>query len=413
MELIFLDPGLIGKGGHSYNLAKIIGETLSRRNIPHRVFGMRALDPPIAAELGATPHFSRSLYECAELSPLAQGLQRLAAVLRLRDGLSSPHSEPRTWKLINEAFEDDLARLPQEIWDPANVVALPAITQNQLAGLVRFLRAKRRRAIAPVVCHLMFPPTYVPWAQVSRLGANYYRQAFALAEEMTGRSLFFTTENKAMQALFRREFGVSTKILPLPFGAPLAARERPHDGKVRLGFLGDSRCDKGFHLLPEAIALCQAATSDAEFLVQIHHGGWEQRAVAAERALRTFRGVRLAEGVLTAGGYQDLMREADIMLLPYDPQIFGLRGSGVFTEAVAAGLPLIASEGTFAAASIESEDAEGEIFAPYTGEALAGAILRLLARLASAQAQAKARALAFARAHSGEAFADVLLAHAR
>src|SRR5438477_12385518 len=118
MELIFLDGGLVGKGGHSYNLAKILSETLSRRNLRYRLFGTRALDLSIAAEIGAIPHFTRSLYECADLTPFEQRLQGLAAILRRNSAKPSPRSEPKTWKVINQAFERYLISLPQDVWHP-------------------------------------------------------------------------------------------------------------------------------------------------------------------------------------------------------------------------------------------------------------------------------------------------------
>ena len=102
----------------------------------------------------------------------------------------------------------------------------------------------------------------------------------------------------------------------------------------------------------------------------------------------------------------------DAMLLPYDPVLFGLRGSGIFTQSVAAGRPVIASAGTFAGASIASGKAEGEVFSPQDSAALAAAIMRLCSRLADSHARAAKLAKAFAHTHSAEAYVDVLLAHA-
>lgn len=413
MELIVLDNGLIGKSGHSYNLAKIVSETLSRRNLPHRIFGMCGLDPSIAEETGAIPHFSRSLYECADLTPFELQLRRLAAIVRAKPAPSSRRSEAKTCKIINQAFEKDLLSLPKDVWNPDNLVALPAITQNQIFGLVRFLLSREQQGLPAVVCHLMFPPSWLPWANASLLGEKFYSDAFGLAAGLIGRHLYFTAENEAMQDLFSRKFGIGPKILPLPFGAPGLKKADQSGGTVRLGFLGDSRCEKGFHLLPAAIELCQREGLDVEYIVQIQHAGLEERAIEAERSLRAFKGVRLVEGVLTSEEYGALASEIDVMLLPYDPAIFGLRGSGIFTESVAAGRPVIATEGTFAAACIEKHAAEGEVFAPCDSKALAAAVTRLLPRLPECRARAAERAREFARCHSGDAFIDVLLSHVK
>src|SRR5258708_7561170 len=63
MEVIFVDNGLIGKGEHSYSLIKLVGERLTLCGVRYRAFGMKSMDPMIVAEIGALPHFSRSLYQ--------------------------------------------------------------------------------------------------------------------------------------------------------------------------------------------------------------------------------------------------------------------------------------------------------------------------------------------------------------
>ncbi len=409
MELIFIDSGLISRGGHSYNLAKTLGETLSRRDMAFRVFGMCALDPSIAAEIGTIPHFTRSLYECVDLTPFEQKLRGLTSILGR--GTVSPRSEQKTWRAVNQAFEQDLCALPQDIWRQDNLIIITAITQNQISGLIRFLGSRPRDRLPRVVCQLMFPPTWVPWGEVSQFGEQFYREAFASAAPLLDRHLFFTTENDAMRALYSQDFGIHTKILPIPFGAP-RQQKAEGNGKIRLGFFGDSRSEKGFHLLPAAIEICQRQGLDIEFVVQVQHGGWERQTTEAEQALRQLKGVRLLEGVLTSEDYDARTGEIDVMLLPYDPVTFGLRGSGIFTELVAAGRPVVASKGTFAANSIERNEAEGEVFAPHNAEELATAISRLIPRLAVCKANGAERAHAFARRHSADAYVDVLLAHA-
>ena len=147
----------------------------------------------------------------------------------------------------------------------------------------------------------------------------------------------------------------------------------------------------------------------AEFIIQIQHHQWQPRVIEAEGALRGLAGVKLLTGVLSAHDFANWTGQADIILLPYDPITFGARGSGIFIESVAAGRPIIASKDTFAGTSVENEEAEGEVFAPYTSEALAAAIVRLIHRWPQCSERAAAKALAFARRHNGEFYTDLLL----
>lgn len=412
MEFIFLDNGLISKGEHSYALVRKAAEVLARRGIAVRIFGCKGLDPAIAAELGAAAHFRRSLYESEAPTPNERRLRSLIGFLRRRPIEKSLPSERTSWKILNASFEEDLAALPADVARPDNLIIVPAASQNQIFGLIRWMRAKPPSRRPRVVCQLMFAPSWVPWGRTSQRGERLYRKAFALARPLMGRSLFFTAENKAIAQLYRARFGIEAQILPIPFGA--ARKPAASSGlRPRLGFFGYSKCDKGFHLLPGAIRLCQTAGLAADFTIQIQHGGWDPETAAAERALRALPGPDLIEGVLDGGAYLAQTDKIDVMLLPYDPIAFGLRGSGIFTESVAAGRPVIASEGTFAARSIAIGEAEGEVFAPYDEAQLAAAILRLAPRLNASKERAASLAETFARRHSPETYIDVLLDHAK
>lgn len=411
MELIFIDNGLIGKGEHSYRLVKDVCQVLFRRQVRSRIFGCKILDPAIEVELGAVPHFGRSLYESVVPGPNARRLRGLAAFLRGAPVNPAAPSERGTWKVLNAAFERDLAALPGDVWQRDNVVVVPGISQNQLMGLVRCLIAKPQTDTARVICQLMFSPDWTPWGRNSVHGDQYYRKAFDLAAPLVGHVLVFTAENDAIAAHYRKRFGIAAEILPIPFGATREGAETR--GRVRLGFFGYSKSDKGFHLLPRAIELCRRQGLDADFVIQIQHSGWEAATIEADRALRARNDVDLIDGVLNSDDFAAWTDRIDVMLLPYDPASFGLRGSGIFTESVAAGRPVVASAGTFAAKCIERGDAEGEIFAPHDSEQLAGAILRILPRLGQCRARAKKIAESFAWRHSPDAYVEVLLAHAR
>ncbi|MCI0467600.1 MAG: hypothetical protein L0Y57_11440, partial [Beijerinckiaceae bacterium] len=78
MELILLDSGLLNKAGHSYTLAQTVSGALARRKVRHRIFGLRGLEASISAEIGAIPHFSRSLYDSEDFS---WGEKRLRSIL--------------------------------------------------------------------------------------------------------------------------------------------------------------------------------------------------------------------------------------------------------------------------------------------------------------------------------------------
>lgn len=410
MEVVFLDNGLIGRGEHSYSLVKKVGAALVARGHRVRAFGVKEMDPAAAAELGAIPHFRASLYGNASPTATQLRLSRLLGALRVRP--HDPHllREQASADRLNAAFRDDLMALPPDTLARGNLIVVPGVSQNQLSGLVRALGARPERERPRVVCQLMFAPDWTPWGCSAQLGAKLYGKAFALARPLIGRSLFFATENVAIASLYRDAYAIDTIRLPVPFGGVAPARPLP--ARPVFGFFGYSKRDKGFHLLPEAIRLCRAQGLAADFAILLQHGGWEPATVAAEQALRALAGVRLIEGVQTDQAFAAETGHVDAMLLPYDPQLFGMRGSGIFTQSAAAGRPVVAAMGTFAGASVAGGEAEGEVFSPYDAPALAAAIMRLAARLGDSHARAARLASAFAQANSADAYADVLLAQA-
>ena len=131
---------------------------MARQKLRYRIFGQSGLEPSIAAEIGAIPHFRRSPYECVEFSRSEKLLRSFAAIFRGAPAGGSPYfSERQSWKALNETFERDLEALPADVWQKNNLVIVMTITQNQILGLVRFLRAMPRDRAPRVVCNLMLP----------------------------------------------------------------------------------------------------------------------------------------------------------------------------------------------------------------------------------------------------------------
>lgn len=409
MEVIVLDNGLVSCGEHSYQLLMEVCDALSQRRISYRVFGMKRMDAAVLRDIGATPWFSRSLYwgYRRRFPSKRNFIGDTFAMARNFVQRRRTFSEQSTWRVLNEVYRRDLARLPSDVWRSDNIILVPGISQNQILGLVRHLLSLPLAALPNVVCQLMFPPNWTPWDQIGERGTNYYRKAFDLASELIGKSLFFTTENEALAKIYVQQFGIKTTLLPIVLRAA-QAQAKP-EGRVRLGFFGYSKSEKGFHLLPEAIEICRARNLPVDFVIQVQHSNWERETVEAEQKLRRLPGIELVEGVMSSAEYAQKTHAVDVTLLPYDPNRFGLRGSGLYTEAVAAGRPVIAARGIYAAAGIESGVATGEIFAPYTSGAFADAIERLLSHLAESQNKAAQGAADFASRHSGAAYVDAIL----
>ena len=405
-NVAILDNGLRGFGEHSFSLLQIVSAAFEAKGIRTQIFCYRSADPDVVRELKAVPHFRDYLYDGRMpgfTETLASLPETLTGLLRRRPAFS----EARTATLGNRRFREDLAALPTSVWGPSTLVVVPAISQNQIAGLTAFLDSQPEACGSRVVCQLMMNIDWTPWAKRGALASGLYRKAFARIAHIQDR-LRFTAENEAMATAYKEAFGIAVSLLPVPLA--LDPPRRVTRGRPRIGFFGYSKSEKGFGLLPEAIERCRAAGVDADFVVQVQHDAWEAETVRAEKRLRAIPGLDLIVGDLGRDAYVALSNDIDATLLPYDPVRFGQRGSGIMTEAIAAGRPVVASEGIFAATLIRRGEAVGEVFAPYTAEALADAIGRLIDHLDDARTAAQKVAATYKAGHDGGAYADIVIA---
>jgi glycosyltransferase involved in cell wall biosynthesis len=81
----------------------------------------------------------------------------------------------------------------------------------------------------------------------------------------------------------------------------------------------------------------------------------------------------------------------DVVLLPYDPEVYKTRGSGVFSEAEALGVPVVVTQGCgFAAQAVK--DGWAQEIVKNAPESVADALFGAFCRLPEMKARAKAAA---------------------
>jgi glycosyltransferase involved in cell wall biosynthesis len=117
-------------------------------------------------------------------------------------------------------------------------------------------------------------------------------------------------------------------------------------------YLGPARVEKGFHLMPDAIAILNRQYPDARFAVQsVMH---DHRAIKAKSELVRKTGhVEVIDHSLASEDYYRLLSDSQCVLLPYDPKAYYGRTSGIFAEALAFGKPVITTRGTWMARYVD------------------------------------------------------------
>jgi len=212
--------------------------------------------------------------------------------------------------------------------------------------------------------------------------------------------------------------GLNTAVIPIPHCLPPLERTEVErkSGPLRIVYLGDARDEKGFHLLPDLVdTLADKLFSEARarFVIQgnISVAGDNPMLSAARQRLAAYppAQVELMTEQLGVAAFHDLVRSADIVLLPYDPKAYARRSSGILIQALAAGRVVVVPAQTWLAAQVHPAASVSFGNDETLAEAVAAAV-REWPRLSKAAQQA---AESFRTQHDPARYVSQLLAAAR
>lgn len=221
---------------------------------------------------------------------------------------------------------------------------------------------------------------------VARDAAIAFERATALRKR-----LFFYADTDALAQAYAALGESVVREAPIPL---LVERPPPREraaGPLRFVYLGDARAEKGFQLLPAAVARLRqdANQQDVRFLLQANENirGGDPEITRAKRVLSKEPAVELIDRALDAQAFEALLESADLVLLAYKAALYRRRSSGVLARALAAGKPAVVPAGTWMAAFA------GRSAATFESEAdFAAAVARALNDLPALRQQAEANA---------------------
>lgn len=385
-RLVIVDPCLGGAPGHYVPYARALSEAALARGA-RVVWGCHARLDPSDAPPGVEVRrcFDRSFFD---LEP-----EELAAV-----DLSPELAVG--WAALAGEFDGEGAHF---------------LAHNVDSHLPRAMAARLSDFPARSAVHLGFhtAPRRMPGRAA---GEEAHRVIMRLrSAPQWERSLFFWAENRRLGRWLGQWLRAPVLALPLvpPSGpgGPVAARGP--GAPLTVSVLGESRPTKGFYDLPDladALAASPSLSGSLKLVIQDWPTARTQpekhRQAVARLARHPF--VELVGGRLAPADYDRRLAATDVLLLPYDPEIYNLRGSGILAEGFARGVMVV----TRAGAAMEEEAGEGMVLTYETPSGLAEALQRLLGRLDAARDQARVMGAAFRAAHTPERFLAALDARA-
>ncbi len=154
---------------------------------------------------------------------------------------------------------------------------------------------------------------------------------------------------------------------PIPFRhEKLKERSKPRTAldPIHIVYLGDARPEKGYQHLPElldALWMSHVRPGKVKFTIQSNYNlpGGEPGIREARLRLEQYPSdkVRLLKEPLPPDVYYELLAEADIVVIPYQPDCYAVRSSGVLVESLAAGKPVVVPADTWMAKQVDESRA--------------------------------------------------------
>ncbi len=364
MKALIIDPAVHSLGGHHFNAVQRLQGELGKLGVAAPCLGSAYADRRVVDELACTPTFTRSVYGRSYATPpefddaVAETGRQLAEAMR-RSGTP-------------------------------DLIILPCCDQVSALALARQLKRSWSRARPHVLLWLLYGPHHLkaPDDPVVAPLAGEARAAFAELAANAGAVRAYC-ETPAMADFYRGLVPFEVDVMP---GAGLPAHARAAKaaaGPPIVSCIGFANRAKGYRLLPQAMQHVLDRHGDVRFMIHgiVKGSDAEADQPMFDRLAGLGERVEIRHEVLASGEYLARLAEADLLLLPYDPDVYRWRGSGVFADAHHVGIPVVApKECAFARPAFD--DGWGVAMKEYDGNNLGIAVLEALDRLAPLSASA-------------------------
>jgi glycosyltransferase involved in cell wall biosynthesis len=167
----------------------------------------------------------------------------------------------------------------------------------------------------------------------------------------------FVTDSPMLQPRYEAILQQPMTLVPVVVSPHARESSKPPGNPPCFASLGNAREDKGFpEVLAAVDALCdRVGPINARFALQSSDPDDRSAAALADFRSISSEQVSLVDHPLSDNAYLHLLREADVLLLPYRAETYRERTSGIFCEALSAGKPVIVSQGSFMGLQVSRE----------------------------------------------------------
>ncbi|MEI6491527.1 MAG: glycosyltransferase [Verrucomicrobiota bacterium] len=247
-------------------------------------------------------------------------------------------------RLSFRRFRSDLGRaFPQKSWGPSDLVFGQMIAPRHLAAWLEWLSALPAHRAPALAVHVAYDP--------SRFAAHprLKRSLRVFNESIHRARLIPLTDSSKLTGAYGEVLGRKVFVLPHVISPEIGKVDPfPDDHPPVFGVLGSPREEKGFAETVGAILNLSADPDPPRFLVVVNRpDAFSLPWVHKLRAARLENVELVEEAFESESDYARLFDRVSTLILPYHLNIYGVRTSGVFCEALASGRVVVVSEGSW------------------------------------------------------------------
>jgi len=203
--------------------------------------------------------------------------------------------------------------------------------------------------------------------------------------------------------------------IPVPFRQEILQKNnisKIENKPLHLVYLGDARIEKGYLYLPPIVADLwenYLVTKKIRITIQSNFNinSGEKGILASRLQLEEYPQdmVKVIKNSMTTEEYYQLLISADLLIIPYDINSYRHRTSGVLTESLAAGKPVIVPANSWLASQLD--ESRGGIY--QNPEDISKTILKVINNISEYQKNAEKFSINWRKKHSPDSLIDCLL----
>jgi glycosyltransferase involved in cell wall biosynthesis len=365
-RLIIIANGLRHKSGHHYMEARSFREETEKMGMEVVILSHEQVEPSIRDELKAHPCFERSPYWRNSAS------NRFFWWLEFRRSLKT--------------FLARLAAAPIHPISPNDVIVSTLTKGRDILALAYWVKSLPKQERPQLALNFMIDDFSQSiggqgaW-KIRESTAKFYRKAYRkLCRFVDSEKIHLTTGGTEYSKAMSKILGCQVRVSPLPVQLNLnlsdIKSDKPNPLPV-LTFLGYMQPGKGGDLIGPTIRKVLASNTECHFVLQANPADFADK-WRLEIGEAGMRHVTIQHGEMSQDEYQAIFRSSDIVLLPYRPETYRLRTSGIFAEAMALGKVVVTSPHTWMAEMAQRHGGAIIVAEEFSVDSMVSAILKSL-----------------------------------